>query len=159
MDCPDQLQYLTRHELMLLAIVKVAFSKMSKSSANKRWWIVEQCLEILRPLMDLALSAWNNNLERTSKPMMKRKGKIGSPCLKPLSGEMHPKGLPFNKKEKEAEMMHNLIQFIQIGLKPSLPRIARMKFHSILSKAFSISNLRNIKPYFSLLCLKVCRSS
>jgi hypothetical protein len=36
MDCPDHLQYLTRHELMLLASVRVAFPKMSKSSANKR---------------------------------------------------------------------------------------------------------------------------
>jgi hypothetical protein len=108
-DCPDQLQYLTRHELMLLASVRVAFPKMSKSSANRRWWIAEQCLEILRPLIDPTFSAWNRNLERTSKPMMNRKGKIGSPYLKPLSGEMHPKGLAFNKKEKKVEVMHNLM--------------------------------------------------
>ena len=76
MDCLDHLQYLTRHELMLLAFEKVAFPKMSKSSTNKRWWIAEQCLEILRPLIDPALSALNNSLERTSEPMMKRKGKL-----------------------------------------------------------------------------------
>ena len=112
MDCRDHLQYLSRHELMLLASERVAFLKMSKSSANKRWWIAEQCLEILRPLIDHALSALNNSLERASELMMKRKGEIGSPCHKPLSGEMHPKGLPLNKMEKKADDMHNLAQFI-----------------------------------------------
>jgi hypothetical protein len=84
---------------------------------------------------------------------MKRKGERGSPYLSPLSGENLPKGLPFRMMEKEDEEMHSLIQLTQVGRKPSFSIIDKMKTHSILSKAFSISILRNMKPYFPLLNL------
>ena len=41
MECPDHLQYLTRHVFMLLASERLAFPKMNKSSTNRRWWIAE----------------------------------------------------------------------------------------------------------------------
>jgi hypothetical protein len=93
----------------------------------------------------------NINLKNTSEPRIKRKGERGSPCLKPLFGVNKPKGLLLIKIEKEEEDMHNLIQFIQIGWKPSLSMMARRNSHSILSKAFFMSILINIKlplPFF-----------
>jgi hypothetical protein len=89
---------------------------------------------------------------------MKRKGERGSPYLRPLSRENLLKGLPFRRMEKEEEM-HNLIQLTQVEWKPRFSIIAKMKTHSILSKAFSMSILRNKKPPFPFLFLKECRSS
>jgi hypothetical protein len=105
------------------------------------------------------LSSMNDSLEKTSEPKIKRKGDYGSPCLNPLSEEKKPKGLPFSKMEKEAKEMQVLIREIQIGLNPNFSKIANRKFYSILSKAFSISILRNIKPHFPLLGLKECKGS
>jgi hypothetical protein len=101
----------------------------------------------------------NDSLEKTSEPKIKRKWDYGSPCLNPLSEEKKPKGLPFSKMEKEGEEMQVLIREIQIGLNPNFSKIANRKFYSILSKAFSISILRNIKPPFPLLGLKECKGS
>jgi hypothetical protein len=61
--------------------------------------------------------------------------------------------------EKEADVMQVLTQSIHIELNPSYFKIASIKGHSILSKAFSISFLRNINPYLPLLDLKEWRSS
>jgi hypothetical protein len=61
------------------------------------------------PLIEPFLSSLNISLEKTSAPKIKRKGKRGSPCLNPLSGEKSPKGLPFSRMEKEVEEMQILI--------------------------------------------------
>jgi hypothetical protein len=90
---------------------------------------------------------------------MKRNGERGSPYLRPLSRENLLKGLPFRKMEKEEEEMHNLIQLTQVEWKPSFSIIAKTKTHSTLSKAFSMSILRNMKPPFPFLFLKECKSS
>jgi hypothetical protein len=58
-------------------------------------------------------SSLNNKRERTSDPMINRKGKSGSPCLRPIFGENKPKGLPLMRMEKEEDEMHNLIQLNQ----------------------------------------------
>jgi hypothetical protein len=62
--------------------------------------MVEECLEIFRPLILPRASSLNSNLKRTSEPKMKRKGEKGPPCLRPLSGENLLKGLPFWRMEK-----------------------------------------------------------
>jgi hypothetical protein len=59
-------------------------------------------------LIEPFLSSLSSSLERTSKLKIKRKGERGSPCLSPISGEKLPKGLPFNKMEKDAIEMHIL---------------------------------------------------
>jgi hypothetical protein len=56
--------------------------------------------------------------------------------------------------KKKAEDMQILIQAIKIELNPSFSKMAKRKDHSILSKAFSISIFRNIKPPLPLLDLK-----
>jgi hypothetical protein len=61
--------------------------------------------------------------------------------------------------EKEVEVMQVLTQAMQMELNPSYFKMARIKGHSILSKAFSISILRNMNPHLPLLDLKVWRSS
>jgi hypothetical protein len=94
------------------------------------------------------------SLENTLTPKMKKKGDRGSPCLSPLPGKMNPKGLPFRRMEKEGVEMQTLIQEIQIELNPNLSKMASKKFHSILSKAFSMSIFKNMKPPFPLLALK-----
>ena len=109
MDWPDHLQYFSRQEFIQLASEMLALPKMSRLSANKRWCISKQFLEILRPFMEPTLSAVNSSLERILEPMIRRKGERGSPCLRPFLGKMQPKGLQFNKIEKEAKEMHNLI--------------------------------------------------
>ena len=116
-------------------------------------------LEILRPLMWPRLASWNISLENTSDPKMKRKGERGSPCLRPLAGEIKPNGLPLMRMEKEEEEMHASIQPIQTPLNPSFFMMASRKGHSIWSNAFSMSILRNIKPFLPLLFLKVWISS
>jgi hypothetical protein len=69
------------------------------------------------------------------------------------------KGLPLIRIEKEEEEMHVSIQLIQVAWNPNFFIIARIKDHSILSKAFFISIFRNIKPPIHFLFLKECRSS
>ena len=100
-------------------------------------------LGIFKPLILARASSLNNNLERTSEPSINRKGERGSPCLRPLLGENKPKGLPLIRMEKEEEEIHNLFQVIQKEWKPNLTE--SKNFHSILSKAFSMSKLRNMK--------------
>jgi hypothetical protein len=56
--------------------------------------------------------------------------------------------------EKEGVDMQILIQEIQVELNPNFSRIANKKFHSILSKAFSISIFKNMKPPLPLLDLR-----
>ena len=65
------------------------------------------------------LSSLSNSLDKTSEPKIKRKWERGSSCLSPLSGVKRPKGLPFSKMEKEAEVMQVLTQSSQIELNPS----------------------------------------
>jgi hypothetical protein len=101
----------------------------------------------------------NSNLERTSVPKINRKGERESPCRRPLLRQNRPKGLPLIRMEKEEEKMHNLIQLIQEGWKPNFFITNKMNSHSILSKAFSMSILRNMKPPFPFLFLKECSSS
>jgi hypothetical protein len=131
---------------MLVASATEAFPEIRRSSAKRRWWIALTLLAIRRPLMEPFLSSLNISLEKTSTPNMNKKGDRGSPCLNPLSGAKFPKGLPFKIIEKEVEEMHSLIQESQEELKPSFSMIERIKGHSILSKAFSLSILRNIYP-------------
>ena len=115
-------------------------------------------LEIFRPFILPRASSLNNNLERTSMPRINKKGKRGSPCLRPLLGENKPKWLPLIRKEKKEEEMHKLIHLIQTGWKPSFSITTKTKSHSILSKAFSMSMFRNINPHFPILLWKVCKS-
>ena len=110
-------------------------------------------LEIFKPLILLKASSLNNNLERTSEPRINRKGEKGSPYLRLLLGENKPKGLPLIRMEKEEEEMHKLIQVIQEEWNPSCFITERIKTHSILSKAFSMSKLRNMKPH-SFFCFE-----
>jgi hypothetical protein len=101
----------------------------------------------------------NISIEKTSTPKIKRKGERGFPCLNPLPGKKKPKGLTFKKIEQEVEEIQILIQDSQRGLKPSFSKMAIRNLHFILSKAFSMSIFMNIYPPFTLLDLKVCRSS
>jgi hypothetical protein len=57
-----------------------------------------------------------------------------------------PKGLPFIRMEKEGEVMQIHTQFVQVGWNPNLAIMARRNSHSILSKAFSMSILRAMRP-------------
>ena len=59
---------------MQLASDNLALPKMSKSSANRRWWKARVFIEICRPLIRPALSFLNMSLENISDPRMKRKG-------------------------------------------------------------------------------------
>jgi hypothetical protein len=117
-------------------------------------FIIGEFLAIFIPLTLPSFSYLSSSLESNSDPRIKRKGEIGSPCLKPLDGENKLKGLPFKRIEKEEDEMHDSIQCNQVALNPKCCIMARISFHSILSKAFSISILRNRKPPFPLLSLK-----
>jgi hypothetical protein len=81
---------------------------------------------------------------------MKRKGDKGSPCLRPLSGQKRPKvmqiRIPLIRMENDGEVMQIRIQLIHIGENPSLDIMAKIKLHSIWSKAFSISILTAMSP-------------
>ncbi len=46
---PDQELYLLRQSLIIIASLEVAVVKMTRSSANKRWFKGEQDLAILKP--------------------------------------------------------------------------------------------------------------
>jgi hypothetical protein len=78
---PNHLQYASKQELMQQALEKLALPKMSKSFANRRWWIAELFLEIFRPLMVPAFSSKNISLEKTFDSRIKTKGKRGSFCF------------------------------------------------------------------------------
>jgi len=47
--CPDQELYLLRQSSIIIASLEVAVVKMTRSSANKRWFNGEQDLVILNP--------------------------------------------------------------------------------------------------------------
>jgi hypothetical protein len=47
--CPDQELYLLRQSLIIIASLDVAVVKMTRSSANKRWFKEEHDLAILKP--------------------------------------------------------------------------------------------------------------
>ena len=75
------------------------------------------------------------------------------------SREIIPNGLPLMRMEKEEEEIHDSIQPIQVSLNPNFFMMANKNCHSILSKSFSMSILRNIKPPLPFIFLKVCMSS
>lgn len=158
-DCPYHLQYLSRQDLMQLASMRFVRPKINKSLAKRRWWMVGQFLPIFKPLRIPALSWENNNLEKTFEPRINKKGERGSPCLKLLVGENFPKGLPFSKMEKEVEEIQMQIHFILVAWKPNFSIMAKRKFHSISSKVFTISVLRDIKPPLPFLFLKEWNNS
>lgn len=99
-DWPDQRQYLSRHDLILVTTLEVV-EKTIKSSANNKWFSGEQAHTILKPRREP-----NRSLEITSEPIIKRNGKSGSPCLSPHEGVNNPKVMPFNKTEKEDVEIH-----------------------------------------------------
>jgi hypothetical protein len=134
------------------ASLGVALPKIKRSSAKRRWWMAGEDFEIFRPLIFPAASSLNKSLDKTSAPKMNKKGERGSPCLRPLVGEKSPKGLPLMRMEKVEEEIQTLIQLIQEEWNPSLLITERMKSHSILSKAFSMCKLRNMKPHFPFFC-------
>jgi hypothetical protein len=139
---------------MLAASRREALPNSKRSSANNRWLIAGEDLAIFIPFIFPSLSSWSKSLESTSDPRIKRKGERGSPCLKPLLGENNPKGLPFKRMEKDEEEIQSSIHCSQIAWNPKFFITARIRFHSSLSKAFSISILRNMNPPFPLLSLK-----
>ena len=94
---------------MQVASFGVALPKIKRSSTKRRWWMVGVVLEIFKPLMLPAASSLNNGLDRTSLPKINKKGKKGSPCLRPLLGGKSPKGLSLIRTEKEEEEMQILI--------------------------------------------------
>jgi hypothetical protein len=67
---------------------------------------------------------------------------------KASSGGKEPKGLPLMRMEKVEEEIQTPIQLIQEEWNPSLLITERMKSHSILSKAFSVSKLRKHEATF-----------
>jgi hypothetical protein len=59
------------------------------------------------------------------------------------------------RMENEGELMQIRIQLIQVGWKPNLAKMANRKFHSIRSKAFSMSILIAIRhPLYFLFFLQ-----
>jgi hypothetical protein len=70
-----------------------------------------------------------------------------------------PKGLPLIRMEKDGKVMQIRIQLIHVEWKPNLAKMAKRKFHSIQSKAFSISILIAIRPPLPFLAFNVWRSS
>jgi hypothetical protein len=79
-------------------------------------------------------------------PIIKRTRDSGSPWQRPWEGKNKPKGLPFRRTKNEEVEIQSLIQLIQVGWNPKFERMASKKYHSILSKAFSISILTAISP-------------
>jgi hypothetical protein len=84
---------------------------------------------------------------------MNKKGERGSSYLKPLEGVNLPKWAPSRRIEKEEVVIHCLIHWIQVGLKPNNSRILSKKPHSIKSKAFSISSFKAIRPPLKIMAI------
>ena len=144
---------------MVVALVGLAFEKMRRSSANCRWEIWGQPGDILMPCNEPRDSALWRSLESTSAPIIYKKGERGSPWRRPLEDLTLPKGLPFIRKENVGVDIHWLTQFIHVGLKPWRRRTLSKKDHSIVSKAFSVSILRAIRPTNQLSFFIVFRNS
>jgi len=79
---------------------------------------------------------------RKSATRTKSKGDKGSPCLTPLLQVKLFPGIPLSSTAEEADPKIFLTQLIQVSEKPLNFIISSMKGCSILSKAFSKSNLR-----------------
>ena len=141
---------------MVVALVGLAFEKMRRSSANCRWEIWGQLEDIFMPFKEPSVLALWRSLDSTSAPIIYKKGERGSPWQRSLEDLKFPKGLPFIRKEKDGMDMHWLTQLIHIELKPWRQRTLSKKDHSIVSKAFSVSILRAIRPTNPLFLFSLC---
>jgi len=100
--CPEQKLYLSKQLLVIVASPDVAWVKITKSSAKRRWFKGEQDRAILKPRRLI-----RSKQEITLVPIIKRKGESESPCLRPFEGENKPKGLPLSKTENEDVEIYN----------------------------------------------------
>jgi len=100
--CLDQELYLSRHFLIVFALLEVTAVKITKSSANSRWFKEAHDIAILKRRRLL----WSIR-EITSEPIIKIKGKN------------KPKWLPFNKTEKRGCRNADSNQLIHLEWNPS----------------------------------------
>ena len=89
---------------------------------------------------------------------MKMYGDMGSPCRIPRWCFTFPFTEPLTRYEYDTVVMHCMIQFIQVPLKPSLFRTIEMKFHYTRSYALDISVFIVIMHFCLLLISKKRRT-
>lgn len=87
---------------------------------------------------------------RPSMQSKKRYGDNGPPSQRPLEGLMKVLGSPLTKIEKDTDLTHIIILFVQISTNPILCKIFSKKAHSTRSYVLLMSNLRDMKLVFPL---------
>lgn len=88
-----------------------------ESSAKRRCVKETPLLPIVIPLIFLWVLAWVRAMDRMLVQNKNIYREIGSPCLNPLEGWNGWVGLPLSKIAYWAEVIHSMIQLIQVPLK------------------------------------------
>ena len=90
----------------------------------------------------------------TDRPSAHSRNKYGdseSPCLRPLDGEMKPRGSPLIRTEYDVVVTVYIANSTHLVSKPSLSIICRKKPYSTLSYALLMSSLTAIWPVLPFL--------
>ena len=125
----------------------VAWQKIILSSAKRRCDMQGPYGQAATPCRSPLLVAWRRRDYNPFAQNKKRKGDIGSPCLKPLVGVIWPLGFPLILIEYVTEVTQSIIVFTHLAENPIFSMISFKHPHSTLSKALLISSFRAISPY------------
>ena len=117
---------------------------MVLSSTKNKWEIHGSCALAETPWRWPYAEDWCRSADNPSAQKRNKKGEIGFPCLKPRVGIMWPWGLPFILTEYVTEIIHCIIRFTHLSLKPIFCMICFKQPHSTRSKALLISSFKAI---------------
>ena len=96
------------------------------------------------PLSECPSSAFLIMTDRPSAQSRNKYGDSESPCLRPLDGEMKPRGSPLIRTEYDVVVTVYIANSTHLVSKPSLSIIGCKKPHSTLSYALLMSSLTAI---------------
>ena len=111
---------------------------MMLSSAKNRWEIRGLNGQANTPWSWPAAIDWFRRADSPSAQKRNKKREIGSPCLKPLDGFMWPQGFSLILREYVTEVIHCIIRFNHLSLKPILYIIFSKQPHSTRSKVYLV---------------------